>query len=172
MSKKPFNRKCDSENCNHISYSKSTYYTHRDTCKLRMADHTLQPGYKLLKDMVNSKKTAQVKSYWTTANDENQTNVRLCLAKLKEEKLKLERKLREIEKFHDRALVVEGIINSYDAQRTNSNDDSQTDELAPTKKAKTNEVTPAIGVSGSSILGGFLGYGTSSSSSSSSTNTK
>jgi hypothetical protein len=105
-------------------------------------DHTQDPGYKLLKDMVYSKKSAQVKSYWTLGNHESQTNVRICLAKLKEEKLQLERKLREIEKFHERALVVEGLINTYDSQRTNSNDDSQTDELAPTKKAKPNEAVP------------------------------
>ena len=131
-----------------------------------MADHTKEPGYKLLKDMVNSKKTEQVKSYWITAGDEKQTNVRLCLAKFREEKMKLERKLREMEKFSERALIVEGLINSYDTQR-NVSEDSQQDELAPpVKKAKPAEEKSGGG--SSSMLGGFLGFGGGSSSSSSS----
>ena len=133
-----------------------------------MADHTKEPGYKLLKDMVISKKTEQVKSYWITAGDENQTNVRLCLAKFREEKMKLERKLREMEKFSERALIVEGLINSYDTQRDVSGD-SQQDELAPpVKKAKPAEEQKSGGGSGS-MLGGFLGFGGSSSSSSGTT---
>ena len=134
-----------------------------------MADHTKESGYKLLKDMVNSKKTEQVKSYWITAGDENQTNVRLCLAKFREEKMKLERKLREMEKFSERALVVEGLINSYDTER-NVSGDSQQDELAPpVKKAKPAEekAEEKSGGGSSSMLGGFLGFGGGSSSSSS-----
>lgn len=122
-----------------------------------MTDHTLQPGYKLLKDMVTSKKSAQVKAFWITATDENQTNVRLCLAKLKEERLKLERKLREIEKFHERALVVEGLINTYDSQRSSSFDESQTDELAPTKKARNEATAGGGGIIGA--VSGALGFG-------------
>ena len=133
-----------------------------------MADHTKEPGYKLLKDMVNSKKTEQVKSYWITAGDEKQTNVRLCLAKFREEKMKLERKLREMEKFSERALIVEGLINSYDTER-NVSGDSQQDELAPpVKKAKPVAEEKSAGGS-SSMLGGFLGFGGGSSSSSGTT---
>ena len=135
-----------------------------------MTDHTMQPGYKLLTNMVDSKKSSHVKSYWTTATDENKTNVRLCLAKLKEEKLKLERKIREMEKYYQRALKVEEMMAIFDAE-SDSKDDSQVDELAPpVKKAKPAE-EKSSGGSGS-ILGGLLGFGGGSSSSSSSGTTE
>jgi hypothetical protein len=87
MSKKPFKpRKCDSINCSHIANSKPTYYLHQKTCKIRMADYTQDPGYKLLMEMIACKRKEKVKSLWTT-QPQLHTNLRICSAKFKEVKM-------------------------------------------------------------------------------------
>jgi len=101
--------------------------------------------------MVESKKKDQVKSFWITATSEDQTSLRICSAKFKEERASLEKKMRTLENLHQRILKVEDIISSI--------------REAPTEKTSGGG---GGGGGGSRSSFGFLGLGGGSSSSSSS----
>ena len=74
--------------------------------------------------------------------------------------------MRTLEKLYERIIAVEKIIAECDLEEDNSMD--SIDELAPAKKAKVDDVAqvkPASGGGGTSLIGGLLGFGSSSSSS-------
>jgi len=73
--------------------------------------------------------------------------------------------MRTLEKLYERIIAVEKIIAECDLEEDSMD---SIDELAPAKKAKVDDVAqvkPASGGGGTSLIGGLLGFGSSSSSS-------
>ena len=141
---------CSKVNCNHISYSKRTFYKHRNKCKVVMS-YKEHSGYVHFQKIEKNKNKGQlwVRNYYSTMEDEDKELLRGCLSLFHIEITKLKRKYEEIMKLD------ETIATAVETMNLTRNISSETEESPRAKKrlrqSKDNTVQPSA--AGWSIFG-------------------
>ena len=127
-------RKCVKIDCEHISYSKSTYYRHRQKCKVAMnyKEHEGYVHFQKIEKNKNKGKTF-VQNYYSTLEEDEKETLRGCLALFHKEVHIQKKKYEELMKLGQ---VMESAIETMNLTKSISSED---DDSPRAKRARERE---------------------------------
>jgi len=136
------------ENCQHVSFSKTSYYRHRNACnkKMSMSDHKRHTGYQFVQDLLKAKSKESLTGKYRALSTQDRLNFSECVEIFENEKKDLSKKLEEFESFGKRVNKLKEMINDipmFECERSTDLFGSDTNSPRIEEEEEEKEIQPA-----------------------------